>query len=230
MKRYILLFTAFIAFQTAFSQVTAPADTTRKTYTSDNGYDYDHYYNSHGDSIWLNEKYYSPKDYPFAKAAYDKSHYISYFLPGALYTYYQPNAQDSLGTFSGITIEYVVFAQMHDDENHGPALSRMYFKLSILNSTRTDIKSMFTYSMGFDLSLERNPKRQFLIPFFGFEVGGLAQKQLGGILQFTPTFGMHLLALQNLYITVRGGYQYSLSNFDMLKGWVGQAGIDFVLW
>jgi len=240
MNRIALLCCGIIMSVSAFAQVgTNDSLIKRPNYNSDyHGDDYGYKYSNnnygHGDSVYYLGRYYSEVAYEkimhVNDSVYSRNHYESYFMPGALYTVYQPAGKDSLGTFSGIAIEYVIFALVRDDEGRGPSHSRMYLKFNILNSTKKDIQSLFTYSLGFDLSLERHPNRKYLIPFFGLEIGGMSQKQLGGILQFTPTFGLHILATHSIYLSARAGYQYTSTDFDMLKGWYGQAGLDIVFW
>lgn len=183
-----------------------------------------------GDSVWFKGKYYSPEEYEIVKAEDEKVNFETYFMPGIGYTYFQPKAIDSVGTFSGLTVEYLIYAKVEQNNNPGPSHVRWYAKLNILTSDKENINSMFMYTIGLDLSLEKNPKRSFLIPYFGLEFGGLSQKQFGSTVQFTPTLGIHLLSKKNLFINVHGGYIYPISNFDMLQGWVAQVAINFALW
>jgi hypothetical protein len=189
-----------------------------------------YYKNNHGDSILFNGKYYSPADYEEVKKADEKINFKTYFMPGVSYTYYQPKAADSIGHFTGFAVEYLIYAKVHQNDNPGPSHVRVYSKLSMLQSNISTINSMFMYTLGLDLSLEKNPKRQFLIPYFGLEFGGISQKQFGTTTQFTPTFGIHILSSKTLFINIHGGYVYPFSNFETLQGWFGQAGVNFALW
>ncbi len=191
------------------------------------------HYNSgdkHGDSIRYNDKYYSPSDYAKEKINYDKVNYKTWFMPGLSYTYFKPEESEYLGNFSGLTIEYLIFAKVGQNDNHGPSHVRVYSKLNILKSSIEKINSMFMYSVGLDLSLEKNPKRSFLVPYFGIEFGGMSQNQYVSTIQLTPTFGVHVLSKKNIYINIQGGYVYPVKNFEMLQGWIGQAGVNFALW
>lgn len=188
------------------------------------------YYNQgHGDSVWFHGKYYSQAQYEVVQAAFEKMNFETYFMPGLGYTYYKPEA-DSIGSFKGLAVEYLIFAQVHQNDEAGPSHVRLYSKLNILKSDSAHINSMFMYTLGLDLSLEKNPKRTFLIPYFGLEFGGISQKQFGTTMQFTPTLGIHLLSKKNIFINIHAGYVYPISNFEALQGWVGQAGINFAMW
>ncbi|MCU0434670.1 MAG: hypothetical protein MUC87_14540 [Bacteroidia bacterium] len=188
------------------------------------------YRTNRGDSVWFQGKLYSQADYKLAKEAYEKLNFTTYFMPGLGYKYYQPKASDSTGSFSGLTVEYLIYAKVEQSDDPGPSHVRFYSKLNILRSDKSNINSMFMYTLGLDLSLEKNPKRTFLIPYFGLEFGGISQKQFGSTVQFTPTFGIHVLSKKNLFINLQGGYMYPISNFEMLQGWMGQAGVNFALW
>jgi len=188
------------------------------------------YNNTHGDSTYLNGRYYSPADYKVAKKENEKLNFETYFMPGLAYTFFQPRSTDSVGRFSGLTVEYLIYAKVEQSDRPGPSHVRFYSKLNILQSDKKAINSMFMYTMGLDLSLEKNPKRSYLIPYFGLEFGGLSQKQFGSTAQFTPTFGIHLLSKKNIFINVHGGYLYPLTNFETLQGWFAQAGLNFALW
>jgi hypothetical protein len=177
------------------------------------------------EGIW-----YAPADYKVVKAAYQQKNFETWFMPGLAYTYYQPKSTDSIGYFSGLTVEYLIYAKVEQNDGRGPSHVRWYSKLNILKSSKSDINSMFMYTLGLDLSLEKNPKRSYLIPYFGLEFGGMSQKQFGSTIQFTPTLGIHLLAKKNIFINVHGGYVYPVSNFETLQGWFGQAGLNFALW
>jgi hypothetical protein len=160
----------------------------------------------------------------------EKLNFETYFMPGAGYSYFIPKGMDSLGNWGGVTIDYLFYAKVEQDDDPGPSHVRWYGKLSIMNSDKEGMKDMFLYSAGVDLSLEKNPNRNYLVPYFGLEFGGISQKQLGSTVQFTPTAGLHVLSHKNLFINIYGGYMYPIRNFDILQGWYGQAGLNFALW
>jgi len=188
------------------------------------------YKNTHGDSVQFQGEYYAPNDYKTVKAEYDKVNYETWFMPGICYSFYQPDAKDSLGMFSGIAVEYLFYTRENQNDDKGPSHVRWYGKLNILNSDKKSTSPMFSYLLGMDMSIERNPNRSFLIPYFGLEFGGLTHKKMGSTVLFVPTFGLHLFSKKNLYINVNGGYYYPISNLEMLRGWYAQAGVNFSLW
>ena len=186
--------------------------------------------NEHGDSIYFYDQYYSPAEYYTAKKAYELINFETYFMPGLSYSFYKPKLSDSIGNFSGITVEYLIFGKVGQNDHPGPSHVRVYSKLSILQSTESNVKSMFMYAVGLDLSLEKNPKRSYLVPYFGLELGGMSQKKFGSCMTFTPTFGVHILSQRNIFINLHGGYVYPMQNYESLQGWYAQAGVNFAMW
>jgi hypothetical protein len=160
----------------------------------------------------------------------EKLNFETYFMPGGGYSYFIPKGVDSVGNWGGVTIDYLFYAKVEQDDDPGPSHVRWYGKLSIMNSDKEGMKDMFLYSAGIDLSLEKNPNRNFLVPYFGLEFGGMSQKQLGSTVHFTPTAGIHVISRKNIFINVYGGYVYPIRNFDLIQGWYAQAGLNFALW
>jgi hypothetical protein len=184
----------------------------------------------HKDSTYWEGRLYPDSVYKVLKTDYDNNNYESYLMPGVAYLYYTPKESDSVGNFQGIAVEYLIYAQVHKNDDPGPSHTRIYLKLNILNSDKDEMGDMFMYTAGVDLSFERNPSRNYLVPYFGLEIGGISQKQLGTSLQFSPTFGLHVLSKRNLFINVQGAYIYPKENFEILKGWIAQVGINFAMW
>lgn len=152
------------------------------------------------------------------------------FMPGGGFGMHFPKGKDSLGVLSGVAVEFLLFARVAQNDDSGPSHVRVYSKLNMLQSSKKDVSNFLSYAMGLNMSLERNPKRTFLIPYFGLEMGGLSNKNFSTTLQFTPMLGIHLLSRENIFINVQGGYMYPVKNFDLLQGASFQAGLNFSLW
>ena len=165
------------------------------------------------DSIFYKNKFYysTDPDYEKIKAEYMKLNFESWFMPGLGYTFYSPKGSDSTGVFNGIAVNYLIYAKMYQNNKPGPSHVRFYTKLSIVKSTEKDIKDLFCYSVGLSFSFEKNPKRSYLVPFFGLEFGGLSQSQWETTGQFTPTLGLHLVSKRNLFVNLQGEYVYPIT-------------------
>jgi hypothetical protein len=153
--------------------------------------------------------------------------WAAWALPGAQYVAYFPSGRGE-GVFHGPSFELVIASWIHDTSQRGPSHGRVYFDLALLDSTRADGSTGVSYALGMDLSLERNPRRRFLVPVFGVEVGGV-QHQLGGVFQTVPFVGAHLWSDRNIFFTTSVGYVVSGRDAERFGGWRVRAGMDFAL-
>ncbi len=163
-------------------------------------------------------------------AIVNENEWTTFFIPGLVYQSYFPDIQDSLGTFNGIVVEYLIAAWIHKNDNRGPSHGRIYTKVTFLKSTISQINDIFYWGIGLDLSLERNPKRNYLIPYFGLEFGDMFQRQFGNLVTITPTLGVHLYSSRNLFVNLTGGYLYPTRHIEELRGYTVQLGANFSLW
>jgi len=154
----------------------------------------------------------------------------AFLLPGLRYTVLLPVDDEQFGTMHGIGFEYVFVAWSHQNENRGPSHGHFRLNVDLLNSTKEDFDQALFYSLGLDLSFERNPKRSFLIPFFGLEFGGIYQSELGHMAQFNPEAGLYIWSGPNISAMVKAGYLLPTTALEELQGWRITAGFDFTLW
>lgn len=156
-----------------------------------------------------------------------------FFTPGVQYSLWVPEARDVYGVLQGVSLEYLVVGWIHRNENRGPSHGRFYLDIDFLRSSVSPNLGL-AYSAGIALSFERNPKRQFLIPFFGMEFGGIYQKleERGKIhsVQINPLGGVNLWASKNIFINVTVGYLVPFSQLEDLRGLRFKSGINFSFW
>ena len=154
----------------------------------------------------------------------------SSFLPGLYYSLWSPSDRGNLGTFQGVGMEIVPFAWIHRNANRGPSHGRITLRADVLNSSRSGMGLAMIYSVGLDLSVERNPYRRWLIPYFGLDTGGLLQKQAGHHYQVSPHLGVYLWSSRNVFISMVGSYQIVPGKLDTLSGWRLGGGLNLTLW
>ncbi len=158
----------------------------------------------------------------------------SYLLPGLQYSAYVPSAHDTWGAFQGVSAEILVASWIHRNENRGPSHGRVYVDMDVLKSSNASLGAAFDFSLGFDLSIERDPMRRYLVPYFGVMAGRVLQADLpnSGFTHVTPLLGVYLYADRNVFVHGSLGYVLPISaqTFDTLRGVRGVLGVDFSLW
>jgi Bacterial Ig domain len=147
----------------------------------------------------------------------DHDDWTSFLLPGVGYSIYSPRDPETT-VFHGLNLELVVAAWIHRNDNRGPSHGRIYLNAELLNATGLHIPLMFAYSAGLSLSFERNPTRNWLIPHYGVEVGGIIHDRFGAFFQTTPYAGVHLYSSPNVFLGARLGYRLVPSRVDDLAG------------
>jgi hypothetical protein len=162
--------------------------------------------------------------------ATDEDEWESFFLPGAGYSLYMPRQSDESGLFRGPTLEILMGAWIHRNPNRGPSHGRVYVNVELHESTKADVPVLFTYAVGFSLSLERNPRRSWLIPNYGADIGGMMQDDLGSHFQSTPYLGLHLYSSPNMFVTARAGYRLVPANLEELGGAHFSLAADLSVW
>lgn len=153
----------------------------------------------------------------------------TFLMPGLSYTAYQP-VDSAFGTFHGPSAELLIAGWIHRNENRGPSHVRIYSTIGLLSSTKNDVDKAVIPALGFDLSIERNPRRSFLVPYFGLEGGLIAQEAIGAPGYVFPFLGGHLWSSRNLFVNLSGGYVFPMHNVDVARGYVGRLSLNFSLW
>lgn len=162
----------------------------------------------------------------------DNQEWDDYFMPGIGYKAYAPKAQDSLGLYSGFSTEFVIYARARRGNvsyKSGPSRVKTYGNLSIMKSDKAGTKDIFSANLGLNLSFEAIAKRNFGIPYFGLELGGLFQRDFSSM-QFTPVAGIQLVSNKRIIWTAQAGYNYTIKNFDELSGMQYSTTFNVLLW
>lgn len=156
-----------------------------------------------------------------------------YFMPGLGYKVYTPKNTAKLGVYQGIVTEFVIYAKAKKGNTYksGPARVKTYANLSILKSTASSdsARNIFNVNFGVNLSFEAKGKRNYLIPYFGLETGGLFQRNFASM-QFTPCLGVQLFSTKHLIWSVQAGYNYTVKYFEDYSGMQYSSTLNLLLW
>jgi hypothetical protein len=170
----------------------------------------------------------------FAVAAWsqdNENEWDDYFMPGVGYKVYTPKNTALLGTYQGITTEFVIYAKAKGkaSDDSGPARVKTYGNLSIMASDADSARDIFSTNLGLNLSFEASTNRKFFIPYFGLELGGLFQRDFSSM-QFTPVVGIQLVSTKFMIWNAQAGYNYTVRNFDEYSGLQYASTVNILLW
>jgi hypothetical protein len=153
-----------------------------------------------------------------------------YALPGVQAMTYWPRQSIKDNGYEGISVECVSTAWAHRNNRHGPSHGRVYVDLDLLFPASGHGGNMYAYTLGADLTVERNPSRRFLLPYFGAELGGIHSSSLGNYFIIVPQAGVHVWADRNLWVNVAMGYVLPGRDLDHLSGAWAKAGLNLSFW
>lgn len=153
--------------------------------------------------------------------------YETYFMPGGQAALYKPSGVAKPYIGGGFRLD--VFRWSHHNDDFGPAEGSIFFQASLLQSPSSE-HTLGIYEGGVTLSFERNPRRRYLIPYFGFSTGGMFADDLpkSGFVQ--PIAGLHLYSHPNVIADIQGGYMFPTDEVDKLHGFRSQATLRFHFW
>lgn len=153
----------------------------------------------------------------------------NFLMPGLGYVVHFPQ-NTNLGIFHGPSIEFVFYTQA-EDRLQGPSHFRLYSRFNLLYSTQDSIKGMLIYGIGGSFSFERVIYRKFMIPYFGLELGGVSQSNVGGsAFQVTPILGLHLYSDENVSVNLYGAYSIAPRYYDEVSGPQGGLSVNVSFW
>lgn len=153
--------------------------------------------------------------------------YETYIMPGGQATLYKPTGIQNPYIGGGFRLDVVRWS--HHNNEFGPGEGSVFFQASLLQSPSSE-HTLGIYEGGVTLSFERNPKRRYMIPYFGFTTGGMIAEDLpkSGFVQ--PVAGLHLYASPNVVAELQGGYVFPTDDVDRLHGFRAQASLRFHAW
>jgi len=155
--------------------------------------------------------------------------WATFLQPGVGASGYFPRDPDA-GSFYGGSFRVSLLSWIHRSETPGPGYGRIYFGGELLASSESELSALFSYGVGFEVSIERNPTRRVLIPMYGLELGGLVHDELGSPFQLTPFAGLELFGDADISLSARGGYRVVPARFERLSGAHIGLSLDAHLW
>ena len=96
-------------------------------------------------------------------------------------------------------------------------------------NNRPSTELLYLWMLGFNLSLETPSTlaRNFLIPYIGFELGGITSSTRGSGFSSMPIVGLNLISLPNCTLSVDGALMLNTLAFEDYLGMMVRANLNF---
>ena len=149
-------------------------------------------------------------------------------LPTAFAAMYAP--QDGSGPWYGGGIEAVLLAWSDNSQAFGPSQGRIRFDVGALGSSKMDTSTMVMYRGGAQVSIERNASRQWLIPYFDVDLGGLWTSQTGSRAFVDGGVGVYVLHRRGTIVDLEVDGLLPFREPQQLGGARVQLAVSYSLW
>jgi hypothetical protein len=133
------------------------------------------------------------------------------------------------GTFFGGGLEVILMSWSDNSEAFGPSQGRVRIDVGLFEGTM-DAGSLVMYRMGTQLAFERNASRDYLIPYFAGDFGGLWTEATGRRWFADAGLGLYLLYRRNVVIDVEVTGVLPFREPERLAGITSRLGLSFSLW
>ena len=154
----------------------------------------------------------------------------SFFLPALGYSVYMPATDADEGFYHGVNVQFAFTSWIHHNDNKGPSHGQWYFFLDLMQSDIEDVKDVFIYGTGVDMSFERAPKRKFLLPYFGLSLGWINQERIETRFFLNPELGLWLYADKNIFVNAKCGYMLPTTKTEEFQGLRACLSVNFSMW
>ena len=145
-------------------------------------------------------------------------------------TTFVPNNVPRLGVFSGGGAELVIYAYAQRNNPAWPSSGRFYLDLIAAGSTQPGVSAMFDAALGFDITVERSPRRRYLLPAVGIETGVTGQGQTGVYGWGMPIASLYLFWSAQTRVVLKGGYLLPTTADQDTRGFRFGVSFDFGWW
>jgi hypothetical protein len=152
----------------------------------------------------------------------------SLFMPSGIGVAYMPGG--TLGNWFGGGVEIVTLTWGDSSPAFGPSHGKLRMDFGLLTSTAEGQGLMVQYRGGVQVSFEKNPSRNWLIPYFQFDAGALWVRALGSEGFVDAGVGAYLYYSPRLIFDVGGGWVIPFSDADLLHGPTAHVALGISLW
>jgi hypothetical protein len=133
------------------------------------------------------------------------------------------------GAMIGGGVEAVWIAWTSNTTTFGPSHGKISTSVLELAGLRDSAHALTWFTSAL-VSIEKNPSRRFLIPYFGPSIGELLPSFDSHRFFFDATGGVYLYQTPGFAIDARGSYVFALSTSDSLSGPRAELSASLSLW
>jgi hypothetical protein len=156
-------------------------------------------------------------------------YYAAVLVPSVEARAYFPGSGGG-GSWFGGGVQLVLFAWSDNSQHFGPGQGKIRIDAAVLGSDTDGAGKLVVFDGGATVSFERNASRSWLIPYFGFDVGGMHESHLGGHGFVEGLLGVHAMYTRRVILDLEGGYLFPFDDADRLAGPRTQLTLSFSLW
>ncbi|MFN7302875.1 MAG: hypothetical protein ACK5U7_15485 [Bacteroidota bacterium] len=160
-----------------------------------------------------------------------KTNWENQFVPGLSYNTFKRVNADTNSILSGFTPELTLYTRYRSGfKRASPAYVNVYGRLGIFNSGSDRQFKLYYTGFGFRLSFESKLKRQYLVPYFGHELGYFHSEKLKAAVVNIPSAGLYFVANKKVQAYAAAGYVYPFSSRNNYESFTLTGGMSFILW
>jgi hypothetical protein len=160
-----------------------------------------------------------------------KTNWENQFVPGLSYNVFRRVNADTNSLLSGFSPELTLYSRYRSGfKRASPAYVNIYGRLGIFHSGSDKQFKLYYTGFGFRLSFESKLKRQYLVPYFGHEIGYFHSDQLKGAVVNIPSAGLYLVANRKIQAYAAAGYVYPFGSRNNYESFTVTGGMSFILW
>src|SRR4051812_32554128 len=151
------------------------------------------------------------------------------FLPTAFGVVYAPRGVSS--TYAGAGAEAVLLAWSDNSPAFGPSQGRVRFDFAALGALGDEpsLGTMVQYRVGTQVSFERNASRNYLIPAFAIDVGGMFTSSTRTRWFGDAGLAIYLWHQRGVIVDVEATYVIPFKDVDVLGGVRTRLGLSVAL-
>ena len=133
-------------------------------------------------------------------------------------------------TFYGGGVEAVLIAWSDNSQAFGPSQGRIRADVGVMTSNAINAGTLVMYRTGAQVAFERNASRDFAIPYFAVDFGGLHSFETGRRWFVDGGVGMYVIHRRGLVVDAEVTGLLPFRDASVLGGVTTRLALSFALW